>query len=143
MAFSWEEKKITKAQRKIGAKRLLATAALLEIIPPEKFDMGRWIGYRDTDGIQKTVTDLNHCGTAACAWGHAMISFPQLQPVVRHGHHLFVLIEGVQHSLTEGACEFYHLTTKEAEALFWPAHVGSVTQAMEIRRLRKFAASMV
>jgi len=53
---------------KIGAKRLLKLADLLDDLPVKEFDLGRW--YYTGEG----------CGTVACAVGHACLSpkFPGL-----------------------------------------------------------------
>jgi len=47
---------------KVGSKRLLKLADLLDDVPVKEFNLGRWEG------------EETECGTVACAVGHACLS---------------------------------------------------------------------
>lgn len=127
--------------KKERKERLLALAALLAIVPEEKFNMHTWRGNVRGSGMcdVNMTRSFNDCGTVACALGHAISAFPQFRitgsdTVVYQGVRYFVTIN----SMLELAQKFFHLTAQEANALFLPDNLD-VTKKEEIKLIKAAA----
>ena len=125
----------------------MATAALLRIVPPNKFNMNFWTGRQTGDGdIIEGTRDLNlkDCGTIACALGHAISAFPQITINNRLG----IVISGdtkqphVFNGYLEAAQYFYRIPLETADHLFTSSGT-SLTKEDEADRLEAVAAGML
>lgn len=101
-------------KRTIGNQRLLKLAALLERLPPERFNYSHWVG-----DDWKGKKDLS-CGTTACALGWAT-TIPELRKL---GLHLRKDSEGYADVVCGrmenkfAGMKVFGLTFEESEALF-------------------------